>query len=89
MQDNFKVRSNLTLELGLRWDLNVSPTEADDRFVYFDPGTVSLYRVGEGPRDKIYGNKHNFQPRVGVIWDPFGDGRRRSAPPMRSSPTSR
>jgi carboxypeptidase family protein/TonB-dependent receptor-like protein len=75
LQDNFKVKSNLTLELGLRWDLNVSPTEADDRFVYFDPGTVSLYRVGEGPRDKIYGNKNNFQPRVGVIWDPFGDGR--------------
>ncbi|HEY7413093.1 MAG TPA: TonB-dependent receptor [Vicinamibacteria bacterium] len=75
-QDNFKVRSNLSLELGFRYDLNLSPTDSADRFVYFDPDTVSLYRAGQGgPRDKIYGNTHNFQPRVGVIWDPFGDGR--------------
>src|SRR6266568_7469562 len=49
VQDNFRVRSNFTLELGFRYDLNVSPTEADGLFVYFDPGTVSLYKVGQGP----------------------------------------
>src|SRR5437867_4304342 len=54
VQDSFKVRSNLTLELGFRYDLNMAPTEADDRFVYFDPATASLYRVGNGPRDKLY-----------------------------------
>jgi hypothetical protein len=75
VQDNFRVRSNLTFELGFRYDLNVAPTEAEDRFVYFDPGTVSLQRVGQGVRDKIYGNKHNYQPRVGLVWDPFKDGR--------------
>jgi len=75
VQDNFKVRSNVTLELGFRYDLIVSPTEADDRFVYFDPGTASLVRVGQGGRDKIYGNKSNYQPRIGVVWDPFKDGR--------------
>jgi hypothetical protein len=76
IQDNFKLRTNLTLELGFRYDLIVSPTEADDRFVYFDPGTVSLYQVGQGgPRDKIYDNKSNYQPRVGINWDPFGDGK--------------
>jgi hypothetical protein len=76
VQDNFKVRSNVTLELGLRYDLNVSPTEADDKFVYFDAATASLHQVGQGgSRDKIYENKHNFQPRVGVVWDPGSDGR--------------
>jgi hypothetical protein len=76
VQDNFKVRSNLTVELGFRYDLIVSPTDSQDRFVYFDPGSVSLYQVGQGgPRDKIYGNKSNYQPRLGINWDPFKDGR--------------
>jgi hypothetical protein len=76
VQDNFKILPNLTLELGFRWDLIVSPTETDDRFVYFDAATVSLYQVGQGgPRDKIYGNKSNYQPRIGIVWDPFQDGR--------------
>ena len=55
----------------------VSPTETDDRFVYFDAASVSLYQVGpRWSRDKIYGNKNNIQPRVWVSsWDPFKDGR--------------
>ena len=39
------------------------------------PPRVSLQQVGQGSRDKIYENKHNFQPRVGVVWDPWNDGR--------------
>jgi hypothetical protein len=70
VQDTFKARSDLSFELGFRYDLNVAPTEAEDRFVYFDPDTVSLQQVGKGVRDKIYGNKNNYQPRVGVVWSP-------------------
>ena len=76
VQDNLKLRSDLSLELGFRYDRNGAPVESDDRFVYFDPATASLYRVGSGgPRDTIYGATSNYQPRVGLIWDPFGDGR--------------
>lgn len=75
MQDNFKVRPNLTLELGLRYDWNMTPTERFNRFVVFDPATARLVRVGSGI-DKVYEeNNKNFQPRVGIAWDPFKDGK--------------
>jgi hypothetical protein len=67
--------ANFSVELGLRYDRIIAPTEAEDRFVYFDPASSELRQVGVSGRDKIYDDKDNFQPRVGVIWDPFGDGK--------------
>ncbi len=75
VQDNYKARPNLTFELGLRYDWNMTPTERFDRFVLFDPATRSFVRVGSGI-DKVYKeNNKNFQPRVGIAWDPFNDGK--------------
>ncbi|HYY94608.1 MAG TPA: TonB-dependent receptor, partial [Pyrinomonadaceae bacterium] len=75
VQDNFKVRPNLTLELGLRYDWNMSPTERFDRFVVFDPVTDSLVRVNNGIAPVYHTNNKNFQPRFGFAWDPFGNGK--------------
>jgi outer membrane receptor protein involved in Fe transport len=74
-QDNYKVRPNVTLELGLRYDWNVTPTERYDRFVVFDPASRSLIRVGTGVDEVYRQNNKNFQPRVGIAWDPFKDGK--------------
>ncbi|MFL6285803.1 MAG: carboxypeptidase regulatory-like domain-containing protein [Pyrinomonadaceae bacterium] len=74
-QDNYKLRPNLTLELGLRYDWNMSPTERFDRFVNFDPVTNSLIRVNHGLAPVYATNNRNLQPRVGFAWDPWGNGK--------------
>ncbi|MDP8983259.1 MAG: TonB-dependent receptor [Acidobacteriota bacterium] len=75
-QDTYKLRPYLTLELGVRWEWNGTPTEAEKRFVVFDPATVSLVRVGSAGFADVYKqNARNFQPRVGFVWDVFHNGK--------------
>jgi hypothetical protein len=76
VQDRFTVHPRATLDLGLRYEWHVTPTERNNRFVVFDRATVSLLRVGVDTDDEIYQqNNRNIEPRVGVAWDMSGDGR--------------
>jgi hypothetical protein len=74
VQDSISVGPNVKLDLGLRYDLLAAPTEADNRMVVFDAATDSLIQVGSGV-DKVHTNSNDLQPRVGVIWNPGGNGR--------------
>jgi hypothetical protein len=68
-QDAVTVRSNLTVDVGLRYEWHMTPTERDDRFVVFDAASESLLRVGVDV-DEIYKqNNRNVEPRVGIAWD--------------------
>ena len=68
-EDSFKMTSNITLQLGLRYSWYVTPSESANRFTVFDPASQSLVQVGSG--GAFHTNNKNFQPRVGVVWSPF------------------
>ncbi len=83
VQDDFRVTSRLTLNLGLRWDLFVPWVEIDDRQSNFDPSTGRFVVASEnavidgvevGRYLQTY-SKKDFGPRFGFAFDAFGNGR--------------
>ncbi|HEV8129739.1 MAG TPA: TonB-dependent receptor [Acidobacteriota bacterium] len=105
IQDDWKLRKNLTLNLGLRYDLQTVPSEvnrriertfgltpdqfprlqpagsAEDQGIItrgnqgFDAALGALQRFIAG-RKRIYqSERNNLGPRVGIAWDPVGNGK--------------
>lgn len=86
VQDDYKAHPRLTLNLGLRYDLQLPWTDPLDRKTVYIKGRQSrvvpsslpgiLYPGDEGvPRGIVGTDKNNFGPRVGLAWDPWGDGK--------------
>ena len=76
VEDSYKWRPNVTFSLGFRYDYNYAISDSENRFVLFDPTTVSLVQAGTNGFGEPYNSSNkNFQPRVGVAWDPWGDNK--------------
>lgn len=83
VQDEIKLAPRLTLTLGIRYNLELPRTEADNRYVFLDLGSPSPLRVpglpelrggvgfvgieGRGRRTQL-GDRNNWNPRLGLAW---------------------
>jgi hypothetical protein len=71
-QDDFQARSNLTLNLGLRYEFATVPTEAHGKIANFRTPYDKAPTLGE---PWYQGSYKDFGPRVGFSWDPRSNGK--------------
>jgi len=101
VQDDYKVHPNLTLNLGLRYEIQTAPYEESGQLTSYDlaagkvllggvstvpgwqatvasAGLTGLVALGSDyglPPSLVRTDYHNFAPRIGFAWRPFGDNR--------------
>ena len=76
VQDTWRLRPDLTVIAGLRYEYNSPPADAFDRANLYDPATQSLVQVGTGniPRGGSLPDRNNFAPTLGLAWRPGRSG---------------
>ncbi len=84
VQDDWKVRPRLTINLGLRWDFQQKPYERHNGQINFDPdctepgtglrGCTVFAGVDGQPRTFMEEDYNDFGPRIGFAYDLTGEG---------------
>jgi hypothetical protein len=86
VQDKYRVSSKVTLDLGLRWDPFFPYTDTHNRLACYRPGQQSAVYVNAPvgatypgdpgcPKGGYGASWSDIGPRLGVAYDPFGNGR--------------
>jgi outer membrane receptor protein involved in Fe transport len=75
LQDDWKVRSNLTLNLGIRYEYTAQPiNDLNDLTTARESGSSPLFRssipLGDRVVPRLKPDKNNFAPRFGFAWTP-------------------
>ncbi len=79
-QDSWRIRSNLTLNYGMRWELMEYWSEKFNQIPTFIPNEQSqvypqapaglVYPGDPGVPDTLVPSKNRFSPRIGIAWSP-------------------
>ncbi len=83
VQDDWRWKPNLTLNLGLRYEMATVPTETNGKLVNLRnimdvlPVCGVMVAGSCSGTGALYSNPtlHNFEPRIGFAWDPFHNGK--------------
>jgi len=82
LQDDWRVRPNLTLNLGMRYEMTTGITEAKGKLTNLIPLTAETVVNNVATPTPTLGAPYfsnptlrNFEPRVGFSWDPFKTGK--------------
>ena len=76
VQDDIRLRPTLTVNLGLRYEMSTVPSEARSHLSALNSPFNQTFQnaiIGHS----VFKNPtlHNFEPRIGFAWDPFGNGK--------------
>src|SRR5579859_1905086 len=75
VEDDWRITKDLTLNLGVAWDITTPITEVANRMANYVPSTGQLLIAGQGGVNRSAGIKTDwtaFEPRIGLAWKVLG-----------------